>query len=283
MVPKGMYLEKTIGVTKLELLQECNYIEEAKHQMNFLELLKDDGVFHVPKIYTDLTTSQVITSEFVKGSTLDQLEGFDQKTRDFVSYKIMELTLKEIFLFHYMQTDPNFTNFMWNPETQRLVLLDFGACQKFKSSFVSLYMETVASAARRDHEAVLNLSRKLGFLTGLESKLMNDSHVSAVMVLGLPFSKNEKYDFSNQSITKQIHGLIPTMLKHRLTPPPQETYSLHRKLAGAFLVCSKLKANINLHNLFWSIYDKSRTALPFDPEISIPPTMSVQPLVGKDE
>lgn len=87
------------------------------------------------------------------------------------------------------------------------------------------------------------------------SQAFEDAHVEAVMILGEAFASLDAFDFSTQSTTRRIHDLIPVMLRHRLTPPPEETYSLHRKMAGSFLICSKLQARISCSEMFLSVYN----------------------------
>lgn len=75
------------------------------------------------------------------------------------------------------------------------------------------------------------------------------------MILGEAFASSDAFDFSTQSTTRRVHNLIPVMLRHRLAPPPEESYSLHRKMAGSFLICSKLQARIPCQEMFLSIYN----------------------------
>jgi aarF domain-containing kinase len=121
-------------------------------------------------------------------------------------------------------------------------------------SFISSYSKlSLLAAAYKDREQVLEYSRKLGFLTGQESARMNEAHIDSVMALGLPFACEGEYCFGQQTVTSSVRDNIPTMVNERLTPPPQETYSLHRKLAGSFLLCTKLKANVNVRQLLFEI------------------------------
>ncbi|XP_051174272.1 atypical kinase COQ8B, mitochondrial isoform X2 [Leptopilina boulardi] len=255
MFPQGMFIDNIVEVAKRELAWEVDYIREAECARKYKKFVEPYSEYYVPAVIDELSTKQIFTSELIDGIPVDKCAEMDEETRKHICRLIMELCLKELFVFRYMQTDPNWSNFFYNTETKQLILLDFGACRSYEKPFMDKYIEVINGASEGDRQKVLNLSREMGFLTGYESKIMEEAHVDAVMILGQVFDKEHEYfDFGGQEVTKRIQKLVPTIVNHRLCPPPEEIYSLHRKLSGVFLLCAKLNVKINCRDMFRRIY-----------------------------
>lgn len=263
LLPKGLYLDKTIANARTELAWECDYVREAEAGQKFQELLADEkDVFVVPKVYTEASGPQVLTMEFMEGVGVTKVQTFTQEQKDRIGTQILRLCLREITEFRYMQTDPNWTNFLYNERTNKLELLDFGASREYPAEFVDRYTRLLQAASKGDDKTVRDLSIELGYLTGHESTTMLKAHIASVMTLAEPFieSSPEVYDFKDQTITDRVKELIPVMIKERLAPPPEETYSLHRKLSGAFLLCARLGSRVRCRELFVNAMQKAGLA-----------------------
>jgi aarF domain-containing kinase len=264
LLPKGLFLDKTIANARTELAWECDYIREAAAAKRFASLLKDEAdTFAIPKIIDEASSSQVLTMERMKGVAVTKIKDFTQEQKDWIGTQILRLCLREIIEFHYMQTDPNWTNFLYNREGNKIELLDFGASREYPKKFIDPYVRVLQAASRNDRDGVRDLSIELGYLTGHESKAMLDAHIASVLTLAEPFRESapEVYDFRGQTVTDRVRELIPVMIRERLAPPPEETYSLHRKLSGAFLLCAKLGSRVKARDMFSQAMEKADVAV----------------------
>lgn len=118
-----------------------------------------------------------------------------------------------------MQTDPNWSNFLYDVDTKRLMLIDFGSTRFYQKKFIQNYrqvclskvglhftsqyyiyyfLQIIINAVEGNREGVLLMSREMGFLTGYETKQMEEAHVDAVMILGEMFCFDGEFDFGKQ-------------------------------------------------------------------------------------
>ncbi|ORY81365.1 ABC1 family-domain-containing protein [Protomyces lactucae-debilis] len=259
LLPKGLYLDKTIANARTELAWECDYVREAANTRLFRQLVGEDTTFKIPRVIDACSGQQVITTELLHGVGIAKAEHYSQQTRDYLGSEIMRLCLRELVEFNFMQTDPNWTNFLYNEKSKQIELLDFGACRSFDKTFIDKYCKLLVAAAKKDKASLYSLSVELGYLTGEESAAMRDAHISSILTLAEPFALDAPqalYDFHNQTVTDRVKSFIPVMLRERLAPPPEETYSLHRRLSGHFLLCARLRSKIPCKEIFTTIMTK---------------------------
>ncbi|KAK0550747.1 hypothetical protein OC845_002522 [Tilletia horrida] len=274
LLPKGLFLQSTIKTMRGELEDECDYAREAEMGRRFARLVHEsneagsgvEGVmpFAVPRVVDELCTGRVLTTEMMRGRPLTQAARYSQERRNAIATSILRLCLQELFHFRLMQTDPNWSNFLLNERTSTLELLDFGATRDYTPEFIDKWYHLLSAAVRGDRDACLEWSHKIGYLTGEESEGMLEAHLQSMLLLAEPFSAHapSPYNFTNQTITTRVRTHIPVMLKERKTPPPKETYSLNRKLSGAFLLCAKLGAEVRCKEVWEEVLGSYKPLAP---------------------
>ncbi|KAJ7067178.1 ABC1-domain-containing protein [Mycena amicta] len=254
MLPKGLFLDRTMKAMKEELADECDYAREAESIRKFGTHLAGDKRFRVPWVW-DGGTERVLVMERVDGVSVGDASvlNLSQEDRNEIAARIIELCLLELFSFRLMQTDPNYSNFLWDARSRRLSLIDFGATRAYGKEFMDGWLRLLQAAAAGERDACIEESKKIGYLTGEENDIMLNAHTDSLILLATPFAPPivtpQPFSFGPNTpwagITQQIRERIPVMIHNRLTPPPRETYSLNRKLSGAFLLASRLGATVD--------------------------------------
>jgi aarF domain-containing kinase len=89
----------------------------------------------------------------------------------------------ELFHFRFMQTDPNWANFLFPPGAHKLQLIDFGASREYTKEFMDGWYRLMVAAMGGDREACRVESLGLGYLTGREEEVMLEAHVDSMILV----------------------------------------------------------------------------------------------------
>ena len=91
----------------------------------YAAVIENDDAFVMPVLDKEFSSDTVLAMSFVDGIPIEQLVDAPQETRDQVMSQLMRLFFKELFDFQLVQTDPNFANYQYDQDTQKVVLIRF--------------------------------------------------------------------------------------------------------------------------------------------------------------
>ncbi len=253
-LPIELDISGLIAEAKRQLQQEADYTIEANYLRDYRQLVQDEERFVVPRVHDDLTTKRILAMDFVSGEPLESLgeDGVDQELRNSVGALLEHLVFRELFEFRTMQSDPNFANYLYQPEHDRIVLLDFGSTVSFDQEFTDRYGQISRALIEEDDGAARHYAEQIGYLNPGDSSEHAERVLDIIRLICEPIRYDEVYDFGESDLFARAREAGFEMVfsgsgEYRVPPP--ETIFLHRKLVGSFLLCARIKARINVQEL----------------------------------
>ncbi len=236
-----------------QLGQEADYLAEADFLERYAELVADEPRLLLPRVHHDLTTARVLAMDYMPGEPLDTLaeSGVTQSTRDAIGTLLEGLMFRELFEFRTMQTDPNFANYLWQPDTGKVVLLDFGATIRFEPRFVDEYARITRAVMAGDRKGVARHAVAIGYAAEDDPREQIEATTDLIMLVCEPLRRVGRYDFAASDLPARSRelGFDLAIRQGLLRTPPPETMFLHRKLVGSFLLLARIGARVDARGL----------------------------------
>ncbi|XP_012231002.1 aarF domain-containing kinase 1 [Linepithema humile] len=233
--------------TKRNIPQELDFIREGRNAEKVQRLFESYRWLRVPKIYWDVSSSRVLTMEFLEGGQVNDLEYMrvHQLNPYEVTSKLGRLYSHMIFIEGFVHSDPHPGNILvCNRDSQaEIVLLDHGLyadlSDQFRWDYSKLWLAILDGdrAAMKEYCERLGVGDHYGLLSCMVSGRTWDTIVSGVRKTR--YNAREKAEF-------QQH--IPNLL-------PQISTVLDRVNRQMLLI---LKTNDLMRGIEYSLRTQSR-------------------------
>lgn len=271
LVSFGPDFDEWLEEVRVMMHREVDYRLEAETTRRFRTMLADDSRFIVPEVFIEYSTAHVIATSYEPGLSVSSqdIQNLNQFRRNALAKASLEIFLRELFLWKEMQTDPNFGNYrirlaQSDDEIDRIVLLDFGAVQRYPDSFIDPVCDMIYASYQRDLKRVVEGGVQLRFMQShWPEKVLNEFGEVCMAVLE-PMAK-EGVDVPDYALNAGgeycwKRSDLPTRIAKRAALsainryfriPPKEFVFLNRKLVGVYTFVSVLDAEFNGRDILY--------------------------------
>ncbi|HKY90853.1 MAG TPA: AarF/ABC1/UbiB kinase family protein [Nevskiaceae bacterium] len=274
LAPKGLDLNPIFFELREMLHREVDYAAERSFTETFAAKLAHDPRFVVPKVLTEYSSDQVLTTTFERGFHVKDpaVQGLSAERRSALGRAFVELFVTELFRWRMVQTDPHFGNYRIRPDDggqDRIVLLDFGATRIFGQGFVENYASIVRGALERDNEQIVKGATGIGLMDASFPRSVLDAFCEMSKLIVEPFSEradgiarpelfNERGEYKwGESDLPMRAGQVAAKnaFSKYFRVPPREIVFLHRRLSGVFIMLATLRAEVRSREILVDALD----------------------------
>lgn len=250
-LPEQLDLKPFLAAAKTQLHEEADYHREAEQMQLYAQRLAGDAGFVVPRFEPEFSSGGILAMSFEEGVPIETLETADQSTRDAVTARIIGLVLRELFEFGVMQTDPNFANYRYQPDTGAVVLLDFGAARAVDAEVQLGYRTMLQSALSGDRAAVIEAAVAAGFMNEATPRRHPQSVEMMTDTILQEFMREGPFDFGDRAFVEVLRDEGMRVAADRAVwhMPPAETIFVQRKISGTALLGARLKARVPVREM----------------------------------
>ncbi|MCF7982778.1 MAG: AarF/ABC1/UbiB kinase family protein [Thiohalocapsa sp.] len=253
MMPSGLDPAPLFDEARRQLHQEADYQAEAAALEAYSAKIGADPDFFVPGVHRDLSTSRILAMDFADGVSVDRLDdvAYTRAQRDAAAQRLTRLLLRELFELGIVQTDPNFGNYLFDADSGRIVLLDFGATSSVSDTLVERYRTLARAAMADDRTAMRDGAVALGYLAEDAEPTRAAALVELMRLSGEILRHHGPYDFAASDLFERVYNRGREMFFNDAFTryPEPESLFLHRKFVGIFMLCRRLRARVDLRGM----------------------------------
>jgi aarF domain-containing kinase len=247
---KDIDLSGTFEELKDVLKREADYEHEAQRLEEYRQHSRQIDNVTLPQCFSELSTKRVLALSYEPGLTLDHFLKSAPPLAQRVSFAstLLDLYFREFFDWGLVQTDPNFANFLFRPNRNEIVLLDFGATRAYSPEFRADYRRLLLSSFARDRDAAYQTALKLGLISAQEGPAARNAlHELLEAVLSIFSDASQPYDFTSPDSAELAASKLKAFYRElKCSPAPAQLIFLHRKLGGVHSMGKALGVRVDL-------------------------------------
>ena len=206
---------RLVGIFARTIEKEINYKIEAANTEHFSRQFLDNPTIYIPKVYHDLTTSRVITMEYVDGVKASEIVTLREEGYDLVEIadRGASLLMDQFFVQGFFHADPHPGNILILPENV-ICYVDFGMMGRINRRERHDFADLIMYIVRRNERKVVDVILKLVEVHGPVNRSELESDVAELIdsYLGLPLKHLEVGPIMQQ--------LLELVSRHKLCLKP---------------------------------------------------------------